>query len=1000
MSAVPGIVRRSVRNRLVAVVLGVALASILLAAAVNLQIHRNGLERELMARDMEALQEAQNQLLRLSRQAETTARLIAGLDEVRRGVGRPELVERLEDMRDVWFLGLVEIFDRHGARVAQAHSGEARALDFLTAPDAPDLKNALNLLSSTDFAAMPNGLCIKAFAPVLAPGTLDVAGVVVVSYPVDSTQLTAVKDQIRADFALRVEGAQQLESTLTDEFGGRLAGGLALPGARELHGPRSLGLRDGPDGAYALAVAPLLDNRDRPVATLAALMSDRILRAGLHDTARFVLAAVGLAFLLALGLGWLFANSFTRPIRRLREAVAALGQGRLDSRVIVRQEDELGQLGAGFNDMAASMEASRNALSRALALKESYASELEATNERLAGFNQELEATVEARTRELSERNGSLVREIEERHHAERQLRESEQRFMDILEFLPDATFVIDRAGRIIAWNRAIKELTGVQAAQMLGRGDHEYSVPVHGERRPALADMVLAPQADPEGLYPGVTRVGHTLRAEITVALRGKELHLSIIASPLFNSEGEIIGAIEGIRDVTEGVRAQKKLTHHALHDILTGLANRALFTNRLEHAIRRARRNPEFRLAVLLLDLDQFKRVNDTLGHLAGDALLTTVARRLEAVVRETDTVARLGGDEFVILLDGITAPRDAIHIAGRILEDVRLPVHVGGHDIFTSASIGIVFSGGEYAATDDLLRDADIAMYRAKDQGRGRYKVFHAGMREKAVRLMTLEAELRRGLERGQFELHYQPIFDLRSTRFVGFEALLRWRHEERGLLPPGEFMATAEESGLILPLGEWALGQACRDAVLWRNGGGRGDLPVHVNLSGREFSQGDLPERVAGAMSSAGLPSGGLFLEITEAELAGDPRMAARRIQQLREHGARVALDDFGTGYSSLTYLQQCPIDLLKMDRSFVARLHEAEGGRRIAQSVVALGEGLGMAVVAEGVEREAQREALLDLGCARGQGFLFARPLPLRATLELLRVAREAERAGL
>jgi EAL domain-containing protein (putative c-di-GMP-specific phosphodiesterase class I) len=366
---------------------------------------------------------------------------------------------------------------------------------------------------------------------------------------------------------------------------------------------------------------------------------------------------------------------------------------------------------------------------------------------------------------------------------------------------------------------------------------------------------------------------------------------------------------------------------------------------------------------------------------------------------VVREIDTVARLGGDEFVVLLDGIAAPRDAIHIASRILEDVRHPVHVGGHDVFTSASLGIVFSGGEYAGTEDILRDADIAMYRAKDMGRSRYKVFHSGLRKKAMRLMTLEAELRRGVEQGQFELRYQPIFELRTRRLTGFEALLRWRHEDRGLLAPAEFLSTAEESGLILPLGEWALAQACRDAALWRNGGEHGVLPVHVNLSARQFGQADLSERVAGALAGAGLGAGDLLLEITEGELAGDPRQAARRLLQLREQGVRVALDDFGTGFSSLAYLQQYPIDVLKVDRSFVARMHESAGSRRIVQAIVSLGGGLGLEVVAEGVEREEQRAALVEMGCLSGQGYLFSRPLPLRATLELLRVAREAERAA-
>ncbi|MHC1700185.1 MAG: EAL domain-containing protein [Humidesulfovibrio sp.] len=993
--SLPPCLRRSVRNRLVAVLLLVVLATVSLAAGANMLIHLRRMEADLNSQSVAALREAQNALLRLSRQAETTARHLAGLSEVRGAIGAPGMEGLLEEARALWFLGLVEIFDKDGRRVAAAGSGDGQDLRFGTPPDSPALKSALDLIGGTDFSADASGLCIRAFAPVLAPGTMQVAGVVAVTYPVGETQLTTLKDQVRADFALRWDDSGRIISTLVDEKGGEVSAGLDLPAPGAAEQAEALGIRPGPGGSYAMAAAPLSDNQGRPVATLMALMSDEDIRRGIGDTTRLVLLSMSLALLLALLLGFLVANSFTRPIQTLREGIQALARGRLDTRVDVAREDELGALAQGFNEMAEHMEAARGGITSALQMKESYAQELEASNEKLARFNQELEGVVAERTEELTQRNRSLTREIDERHHAERLLKESEQRFMDILDFLPDATFVIDRAGRVIAWNRAIVELTGVPAQQMLGQDQYAYAQPFYGERRPALIDMVLAADEDRpalERLYPGVSRVGRTLRAEIAVpSLRGRPVHISCIATPLFNTEGEIIGAIESIRDVTERVKTQKKLSHHALHDILTGLANRALFGNRMEHSIRRSLRSPDHRLAVLLLDLDRFKRVNDTLGHLAGDALLITVARRLEAVVRDVDTVARLGGDEFVVLLDGIGAPRDAIRIAGRILEDVGHPVQVGGRDVHTSASIGIVFSSGEYQNADDLLRDADIAMYRAKDLGRGRYKVFHSGLREKAMRHMTLETELRLAVDQGHFELLYQPIVDMKSGALCGLEALLRWRHETRGLLAPAEFLAAAEEAGLMLPLGRWVLRQACGDAVRWRGlAPGAALLPLHINVSGRQFSQGDLAESLAQAMAEAGLAQGGVVLELTETDLMNDPRAAARLLWQLRENGVRVALDDFGIGYSSLFSLQQYPLDALKVDMRFVAGMEQGRQGLRIVRAIVSLASGLGMGVVAEGVESAAQRDQLLGLGCALGQGHLFAQPLPLAEVLELVR----------
>ena len=986
------LIRKSVRNRLVAVFLLVILVPMAMAALADMYLHLTRMETELGSRNLEALREGQNTLLRLSRQAEVTARHLADMSEVRNGVAGDHLLEYLDDTRDIWFLGLVEIFDSTGKRVAIRYSGDDQALNYATQPSSRGVAQALNLISETDFYAVPKGLCIKSFVPVLARNTLDVRGVVVVTYPVAQAQLKALKDQVRADFAVRMPGIVPLTTTFVDTDGGAVTDGLVLPQPDSLAEAQSLGIHPGPGGSYALAVGPLKNNHDKPVATLAALTSDAPLRVGIRDTARLVLVAVGVALLLALVLGVLVANSFIRPILLLQRAFASVAQGKMDVRLELGGgeglEDELGRLARGFNDMAERLESTRNAIAGALEIKESYARELETVNDKLTRFNQELEATVELRTREISLRNLSLTREVEERHRAENQLRESEQRFVDIIEFLPDATYVIDREGVVIAWNRAMEEITSVPASQVLGRGDHEYSQAFYGERRPALIDLMLRRDPELEGTFPSLSRVGNTLRAEITLPRHhGRDMHLWAIASPLFNTEGELIGAIESLRDVTERVKVQQKLAHHAFHDTLTGLANRALFLNRLEHAIRRTRRSKETRIAVLLLDLDRFKRINDTLGHLAGDALLSTVARRLEAVVRDVDTVARLGGDEFVILLDGFAAPRDAIHVATRILDDVAHPVRIDGHDIRTSASIGVVLARGEYDNTRDMLRDADIAMYRAKDQGRGRYKLFHPGLRNEAMRHLSLEAELRRGLDEQRFILHYQPIVNMSTGRLLGLEALLRFQHESRGLLLPAKFLATAEECGLLPELGEWVLRRSCEDMVALGFSGPDAPL-LHVNISGRQFHQQDLSPRLLKIVADTGMQPSRLMLELLESDLLADQRGVSRTLDSLRSQGVRLALDDFGSGTTSLAALRLAQLDMLKMDEGFVTGLSSTGGDRYMVRALVALAQGLGLSLAAEGVEREEERLALIELGCVAGQGFQLARP----ATIEELKAS--------
>ena len=401
--------RRSVRNRLVATFLLVILAVVSLATVANMYIHLRRMEADLKAQTTAALMEAQNILLRRSRQAMTTARHLAGLYEVRADITSPALAGLMEDARALWSMGLVEIFDTRGRRLAASQPGDAQALRFATAPDSPALKNALDLSESTDFYANAEGLCVKSFAPVLAPGTMQVQGAVVVTYHVSGAQLAAFKEQVRADFALRWDDSGRVTSTLPDSTqvgaqagaqDGANATGLALPAPGEFSRSTSLGLRSGPGGSYAMSAASLLDNQRRPVATLMALMSDTIIRQGIRDTTRLVLLSVALALLLALVLGFMVANSFTRPIHALREGIQALAEGRLNTRVHVARQDELGALAVGFNEMAEHMEAARGGIISALEIKESYARELEASYEKLTRFNQELEGVVARRTGE------------------------------------------------------------------------------------------------------------------------------------------------------------------------------------------------------------------------------------------------------------------------------------------------------------------------------------------------------------------------------------------------------------------------------------------------------------------------------------------------------------------------------------------------------------------------------------------------------------------------
>ena len=431
---------------------------------------------------------------------------------------------------------------------------------------------------------------------------------------------------------------------------------------------------------------------------------------------------------------------------------------------------------------------------------------------------------------------------------------------------------------------------------------------------------------------------------------------------------------------DVTERKKVEEQLLHDAFHDVLTGLPNRALFMDRLHQAVERAKRHPEYAFAVFFIDLDRFKLINDSLGHMIGDQLLIGVSKRLEGCTRSSDTVARLGGDEFTVLLDDIKEVSDAVNMAERIYAELKEPFNLEGHDVFTSASIGIAVSSLSYVNPDDLLRDANTAMHRAKSQGKARHQVFDSTMHSHAVELLKLETDLQRTRVGEEYRVHYQPIISLETGRVTGFEALIRWQHPERGLIFPDEFISVAEETGMIVSLDRWVMREACRQTALWQKQ--FPGLTVSVNLSPKQFLHTDIIKEVERVLIETGLEADSLKLEITENVLMSNAEAVQQTLSMIRALGVELYLDDFGTGYSSLSYLHRFPIDILKIDRSFVSRIGAEGENSEIARAIVTLADGMGLSVIAEGIETREQLSELRSLSCKYGQGNLFSMPVPV------------------
>jgi diguanylate cyclase (GGDEF)-like protein/PAS domain S-box-containing protein len=569
------------------------------------------------------------------------------------------------------------------------------------------------------------------------------------------------------------------------------------------------------------------------------------------------------------------------------------------------------------------------------------------------------------------------VQDVTERKRAEAELREALSLLSATLDSTADGILVVDHEGRIRSCNRKFAEMWRLPENVLVARDVEE------------LRTWVLGQVREPEAFLARLRKVYSQPEAESHDTVEFLDGRIVERYSQPQRVDGATVGRVLSFRDVTERSRLEHELAHQAFHDSLTNLANQALFRDRVEHALARAARHGSH-LAVLFVDLDNFKTVNDSLGHTVGDELLVAMAERLRGCVRATDTAARLGGDEFAVLLEDLESVSDATGLADRLIARLHQPFTVAGKEVFVGASIGIAFDAPA-TNTGQLLGNADIAMYTAKRRGKGRYELFETEMRAAAGERLEIEADLRRAVERGELTLQYQPIIALDTGRISGAEALIRWRHPQRGMLPPDTFIPIAEETGLIRELGRQVLNAACMQARRWQLEH-RSDPPltVSVNLSPRQLQSDELIAHVTDALEASGLPASSLILEITEGAVMHDAETSIRRLRDLKALGVRLAVDDFGTGYSSLSYLQRFPIDILKIDRAFVATIGSDDSQSSLVPAIVSLAKTMRLQAVAEGVETATQADFLARLGCDLAQGYHLARPMDVDALEDLLR----------
>jgi len=645
------------------------------------------------------------------------------------------------------------------------------------------------------------------------------------------------------------------------------------------------------------------------------------------NQARMILyVTIGISLLFGAGVAIILIRSVTGPIERLVLATRALAAGELDHVVVTADRTEFGELAAHFNAMSS-------------ALKENYE---------------------------------KLLREVEERRLAEEALAESEERYALAASGANDGLWDLDIKKSVIYYSYRWKS--------MLGYGDDEIGATLGewlGRLHEADRGQVEARLADHiDG------RIPH-FECEYRICHKDGTFRWMLARGLTVRDEKGVASRMAGSQtDITARKSVEAQLIHDAFHDALTGLPNRALFMDRLQHVIASAKRHQDYCYAVLFSDLDRFKVINDSMGHDVGDKLLIEVGRRLQTCLRPGDTVARLGGDEFAILLEDIASMVDGELVAVRVLEALSRPIKIDGQEFFTSPSIGIALKSRHYDEPEEVIRDADIAMYQAKAKGGGNYVFFDTNMHTSIINRNQLEADLHSAIENfSAFTLHYQPIMNLQDNTLRGFEALVRWQHPTRGLIQPMDFIPLAEETGMIIPLSKWILSESCRQLREWQSCYPSSPrLKMSVNVTGRLLLLPNFVDYLRNCLSEHGIEPDCLALEITESLLMESTKAAEEVLNQLQQLGVHIHIDDFGTGYSSLSYLHKFPVDALKIDRSFIAKMSGAEDNQEIVKTILALAHNLKLYVIAEGLEHDLQLSTIKGLECLYGQGFLFSKPL--------------------
>jgi diguanylate cyclase (GGDEF)-like protein/PAS domain S-box-containing protein len=667
------------------------------------------------------------------------------------------------------------------------------------------------------------------------------------------------------------------------------------------------------------------------------------LMSAVHHAERVALGSILVVMLVLISALSVFTRHIVGPIRQLTRAAVILAENvRAEAPPLqVRARDEIGLLTTAFNKMASDVRQSHD----------------------------RLEARVEERTAALARVNDELRGEIGERQRAEQALRDSQARYRSVVEQVSEVIFTIDARSCWTFLNPAWTQVTGFTVEESLGQ--------------PFLNFIFEDDWTHCLALYEAMMRCENDYcRTELRhITKEGGHRWLEVRAHSVTDAAGSVTGIFGTLSDITERKQAEEQLHHLALHDALTGLPNRLLFQDRLQGALSRAERS-QCGVAVLFVDLDNFKVVNDSMGHEAGDDLLRAVAIHLQACTRGADTTARLGGDEFTLLLEGLHTVDEATEVAERITMCLKQPIQVGDREVFASASIGIVYSAIPDGTAEDLLRDADTAMYHAKASGKSGYVLFDPSMNTGVMERLEVETGLRFAIEREELRVYYQPLIDLQTGQMSGMEALARWEHPKLGLISPGKFIPIAEETGLIVPLGYWVLEEACRQVQEWKTVYPEfHDITISVNLSGKQLQRADIVDRVDVILRKTGIDPNYVKLEITESVMMKDVDDVLAKLHALKTLGVKLAMDDFGTGYSSMASLNLLPLDTVKIDRSFISRMADQEDTRSVILAIIMLSRALQLDITGEGIETEEQVTYLQGLGCHVGQGYYFSKPLP-------------------